>query len=107
MWYLRHPWGYEDMFYMIELISGATRTVRVSFGYNSSSRRFEEKDIDYLESLRDGLVVYEDQEKTIPFGGGPYRGLGAKREVNSLDEEKAITAVADVLRKFLETFRPR
>ena len=105
MWYTRYPWGYEDMFYMIELSSGATRTVRVSFGYNSS--KFEQKDIDYLERLRDELNLHEDREKTIPFGGGPYRGLGVKREVNSLKEDKVATAVADVLRNSLETITPK
>ena len=104
MWYSRRPWGYEDIFYMIELSSGATRTVRVSFGYNSS--KFEQQDIDYLERLRDDLDLHESQEKTIPFGGGPYRGLGVKREVNSLKEDKVATAIADVLRKFLETITP-
>ena len=105
MWYLRHPWGYDHIFYMVELSSGATRTVQVSFGYNSS--RFEQNDIDYLERLRDELVLYEGQKKTVPFGGGPYRGLGVKREVNSLKEEKVATAVADVLKKFLETITPK
>ena len=105
MWYLRHPWGYDHIFYMVELSSGATRTVQVSFGYNSS--RFEQNDIDYLERLRDELVLYEGQKKTVPFGGGPYRGLGVKREVNSLKEEKVATAVADVLKIFLETITPK
>ena len=105
MWYLRHPWSYDHMFYMVELSSGATRTVQVSFGYNSGT--FGQNDIDYLERLREELVLYEDQEKTVPFGGGPYRGLGVKREVNSLKEEEAATAVADVLRKFLETITPK
>ena len=105
MWYLRHPWSYDHMFYMVELSSGATRTVRVSFGYDSST--FEQTDIDYLERLRDELVLYEDQEKTVPFGGGPYRGLGVKREVNSLKEERVASETADVLRKFLETITPK
>ena len=104
MWYSHRPWGYEDIFYMIELSSGATRTVQISFGYNSS--KFEQKDVDYLERLRDEKNLHEDQEKTIPFGGGPYRGLGVKLEVNSLKEEEAARA-AHVLRKFLEEITPR
>lgn len=104
LWHSHWAPGNDKMFYMLELSSGATRTVAVSFVYNRN--RFEQDDINHLERLLDEQVC-EGQERTTHFGSDNYQGTGVKCEMPSLKEEKFVAAAADVLRKLIVTVTPK